>query len=303
MERIVYSADSCLLAACGVAGLAKVAGYSGIAMGRCQLRTGPGAAPSRRGCFRRRRIPVAGAACAGRIAVIAQRGDVIAQRRGCETSIVQSHRLTEEICHRLRLCNRLRMFDFVPLTLHRALQGGGGAVTLCGGREVVDRCPHCGAFLSVVRDAFCSECRGPLDEEYGQRGEPLSALEQTPSVAPQSACGNPLASFSFSARMVIVLALFLVLGGTAAYICWSHEKLPPGSYPLAFFLLPAIVAAGVFCVAGLALLRVCGVPIYHRGQSESSDGRGTTPAEDIVGSNKVLPQTGHATDGHSGFDA
>ncbi|MFO0927960.1 MAG: hypothetical protein U0736_13120 [Gemmataceae bacterium] len=30
---------------------------------------------------------------------------------------------------------------------------------------MLDRCPHCGVRLPSVVDAFCSECRGPLDEQ------------------------------------------------------------------------------------------------------------------------------------------
>src|SRR5262245_39139905 len=29
---------------------------------------------------------------------------------------------------------------------------------------MADRCPHCGEYVSTVQDAYCPECRAPLDE-------------------------------------------------------------------------------------------------------------------------------------------
>jgi hypothetical protein len=48
-----------------------------------------------------------------------------------------------------------------------------------------------------------------------------------------------------------------------AYIAWITEGLPPGSYPLWFFVLPAFTVAGVLAIVVLAVLRACGVRIYR----------------------------------------
>jgi hypothetical protein len=73
-----------------------------------------------------------------------------------------------------------------------------------------------------------------------------------------------LASFTIPARLVIVLSLIVALGGTAAYIGWVYDGLPAGSYPLWFFALPAMVAAGFLCAGGLGLLRLCGVSVFRK---------------------------------------
>jgi hypothetical protein len=58
-------------------------------------------------------------------------------------------------------------------------------------------CPHCGATLGNVRDAFCSECRQPLDEPAPA---PRAAQEQTTSrvgaarLIPCSACGRQIST-------------------------------------------------------------------------------------------------------------
>jgi hypothetical protein len=129
---------------------------------------------------------------------------------------------------------------------------------------VTDQCPHCGARLPPVRDPFCPECRGPLGEDASQRGEVAPALAKSPPGAAPPARGNPLARFTIPARLVIVLSLFAALGGTVAYIGWVFDGPAPGSYPLWFFILPAMVAAGALCAGGLGLLRVCGVSVFRK---------------------------------------
>jgi hypothetical protein len=73
-----------------------------------------------------------------------------------------------------------------------------------------------------------------------------------------------LEHFSLPARVVIVLSVLAAVGGTAGYIVWVAEDLPPGSYPVWLFAIPVVVGAGVRCAAALAFLRLCGIPIYRQ---------------------------------------
>lgn len=56
-----------------------------------------------------------------------------------------------------------------------------------GVNAVSDTCPACGARLSAVRDAFCPECRQPLDEGGA---EPDAAARAARSPAPPGS-GDP----------------------------------------------------------------------------------------------------------------
>ncbi len=121
-----------------------------------------------------------------------------------------------------------------------------------------DTCRHCGAVLPIVHDAFCSACHGPLDDDSPH-----------PAVTPLKLVGNAtgrgvLESFTVPARIVIVLSMVAAVIGTSVYMGWIRGDLPAGRYPLWFFAMPVVVAVGFLCAAGLALLRLCGVPIYRQ---------------------------------------
>src|SRR5947208_914034 len=59
---------------------------------------------------------------------------------------------------------------------------------------MADLCPHCGAKLPAIRDAFCSECRGDLTEA-SLKPQPRSGREpasETPGPEPVSETPNAL---------------------------------------------------------------------------------------------------------------
>jgi hypothetical protein len=129
-------------------------------------------------------------------------------------------------------------------------------------------CPHCGADLPAVRDAFCSECFQPLEDASSRGGKARSSA--SPGLLRKG--GNPLGMFSVPARVVIVLSILGAAGGTLAYLTWASDTLPPGRYPFWFFALPVLVAAGLLCGIGLAVLRACGVSIYRQEKTPPTDG-------------------------------
>jgi hypothetical protein len=145
-----------------------------------------------------------------------------------------------------------------------------------GGHRMTKKCPHCGASLPIVEDAFCFECRKALVEQryhesdrHLSRDNPCTGLDA--DVQGRSS-GNPLEQFSLPARIVIVLSLVTAVGGTAAYISWIYDDLSPGSYPLWLFAMPVLVVVGLLCLAGLGLLRAIGIPIYRKHNGAFSDG-------------------------------
>jgi hypothetical protein len=138
------------------------------------------------------------------------------------------------------------------------------------------KCPHCGASLPIVQDAFCFECRKALDDQPGHEIEHLlfrdnSGTRLDAGVRGRSG-GNPLERFSLPARIVIVLSFMTAVGGTAAYISWIYDDLSPGSYPVWLFAMPVLVVVGLLCLAGLGLLRATGIPIYREHNHASSGG-------------------------------
>lgn len=124
-------------------------------------------------------------------------------------------------------------------------------------------CPHCGAGLSGLSDAYCSECRGPLGDQH-DAGTGRDVGIECPRAEPKQYGSNPFEAFSVPTRLVIVGSIVASVCGTAIFICWIYEDLPPGSYPIWFFALPVLMAVGLFCVACLWALRLCGIPIYRR---------------------------------------
>src|SRR5579871_2050475 len=105
-----------------------------------------------------------------------------------------------------------------------------------------NNCPHCGTSLLPIRDAFCPECRSPLDSGPGQpeaTGSSLGPQGWRLSFSPnRGRPRHPLESFTLPARLVIVLSIIGAFGGTAAYLYAVSDGLAPGRYPLWFFALP-----------------------------------------------------------------
>jgi hypothetical protein len=77
-----------------------------------------------------------------------------------------------------------------------------------------------------------------------------------------------LANFTLAARVVIVLSILAAVAGTAVYVGGIYDDLPPGRYPLWFFAMPVAIAVGLLCSAGLALLRVRGIPVYRQNAND-----------------------------------
>jgi hypothetical protein len=69
--------------------------------------------------------------------------------------------------------------------------------------------------------------------------------------------------FTLPGRALVLLSILLAAGGTVGYIAWAWEGLPPGSYPLWFFALPALLAAGLFFALGTGILRWFGVKVFQ----------------------------------------
>jgi hypothetical protein len=148
---------------------------------------------------------------------------------------------------------------------------------------MTETCPHCGTVLPGFQDAFCPECRGPLAEEWSQQTESCSSHDHPVAgltLVENRRGRNPLGNFTLPARIVVVLSIVAAASGTAAYIDWAYDDLPPGSYPLWFFAMPVAVAVGLLCAACLALLRACGVPVYRQdapASSKEGDQQATEP--------------------------
>jgi hypothetical protein len=76
------------------------------------------------------------------------------------------------------------------------------------GRE---RCPHCGATIPIIRDAFCSDCFGPLDEA------PASRPAEVPGSSDQP--GQPRANASRGLWISVLVGLSLgFVSGCAGFL-------------------------------------------------------------------------------------
>jgi hypothetical protein len=92
------------------------------------------------------------------------------------------------------------------------------------------RCPHCGAGLPLVHDAFCSECRGDLDTSVVGvvTSEKLARMDQH----------NPSQVLPHAVGLSVLLFALLCAAGLLP------ESLAPG--------VRALVVTLLFLIAGLA---------------------------------------------------
>jgi hypothetical protein len=90
-------------------------------------------------------------------------------------------------------------------------------------------CPHCGVALPATVDAFCPECREPLDE----RPASLAALvERGPAVVTRTGLPKVGASLMVLGGLVLFLGLFALFLGS------------PGAAVVRFLLGAMLLGAG-----------------------------------------------------------
>jgi hypothetical protein len=106
-------------------------------------------------------------------------------------------------------------------------------------------CPHCGAALPYVRDAFCPECNQPLDEPprgaAAPEGKPLGGSE---------GARPPGAAFAYSplAQAALVVGLLWAVIGCVFAAGWAVVSVVQRDWltglvvcPICFFLQLALV--------------------------------------------------------------
>jgi hypothetical protein len=109
----------------------------------------------------------------------------------------------------------------------------------------LEACPHCGATLPYVRDAFCPECEQPLDEPPHAAAAPRDKPLGTPEGAPP-----PGAGFAYSplAHLALGVGLLWALIGCGATVVWAVVSVTRRDWvtacvacPICFFLELALV--------------------------------------------------------------
>ena len=75
-------------------------------------------------------------------------------------------------------------------------------------------------------------------------------------------------NFTFAGRLIILIAVVITIGGTAALWFWGDEFLPPGRYPIALLAIPALCVAGLFIALSMALLKLLGLEFFRQSPEE-----------------------------------
>lgn len=129
-------------------------------------------------------------------------------------------------------------------------------------------CPHCGARLPAVSDAFCSECRSPI------AAEPLSSIEpfDTAEGDRQERGGLMSESFTLPGRILILISITLAMGGPWMVPLWLGDSLGPGKYPFWYFAFPVWVGVTFLFVAAVGVLKWLDIPIYRQPEPRESTG-------------------------------
>ena len=119
-----------------------------------------------------------------------------------------------------------------------------------------ENCPNCGTRL-LTHDAFCSECRCPLDE-------PVYLHEpETPSVGKRGPASQISDLFTVTGRLVVIATILLAAGGTFAVIAYFADTLPSGRYPLLVFGAPVWFASGLLFFVMAGLLTRLGIKVFR----------------------------------------
>lgn len=75
--------------------------------------------------------------------------------------------------------------------------------------------------------------------------------------------------FTFAGRLILLIALMIAIGGTAALAYWGNEILPAGRYPIVLFAIPPLCIAGIFIALGMLVLKLAGLEFYQTGVEET----------------------------------
>ena len=65
-----------------------------------------------------------------------------------------------------------------------------------------------------------------------------------------------------SGRVLFLVTLFVSGGLFAWIVLYAKDRMPFGSYPIAFVLIPVLVGAAIFFVVLELLLRLCGIQVW-----------------------------------------
>ena len=75
---------------------------------------------------------------------------------------------------------------------------------------------------------------------------------------------DPLRFFTFAGRLLF-LATLLLSGGLFAWIVlYGKDRVPTGTYPLAFILIPVVIGAAIFFILAELLLRLLGIRVWTK---------------------------------------
>ena len=75
--------------------------------------------------------------------------------------------------------------------------------------------------------------------------------------------------FTFAGRLILLIALIIAIGGTAALVYWGNEILPAGRYPIVLFSIPPLCVAGIFIALGMLILKLAGLEFYQTAGEET----------------------------------
>ena len=75
--------------------------------------------------------------------------------------------------------------------------------------------------------------------------------------------------FTFAGRLILLIALIIAIGGTAALVYWGNEILPAGRYPIVLFAIPPLCVAGIFIALGMLILKLAGLEFYQTAGEET----------------------------------
>jgi hypothetical protein len=140
---------------------------------------------------------------------------------------------------------------------------------------MVEVCPHCGSTLPTCHDAFCPDCRQPVDDASGGQASPI---EEHP-LGETRPSRHFYEHLTLAGRILLIATLVLGVGGPWMVIFWLHDSLPPGSYSLWFFTLPVLVGSALLFGLAVYALQKLGIAVFRNPDDppESGAARRETP--------------------------
>jgi hypothetical protein len=104
---------------------------------------------------------------------------------------------------------------------------------------------------------------------------------------------DPLRFFTFAGRLLFLVTLVVGGGLFAWVVLYGKDRVPTGSYPVAFILIPVVIGAAIFFLIAQMVLRLFGIRVWA--EDNGADAKQGAPPNDGPGASLGDPRRGQGS--------